>query len=117
MLTWHDFYYVDQENGWPPIDEALMVDTLCFALKPGAVLGLSDHVAVTGSDPTDTAQNLHRIDPERIRKDLESGCFRYEGEIDALRNPRDDHTRPMFAQGIRGNTDRVIYKFRKVAAE
>lgn len=117
MLTWHDFYYVDKENGWPKIDEKLMVGKLCNALKPGAVLGLTDHVAVTSSDPSVTAQNLHRIDPDQIRKDLESGCFRFEGEIDVLRNPADDLTQPMFAQGIRGNTDRVVYKFRKVAAE
>ena len=36
MLTWHDFYYLDEENGWPPIDEDRMVETLCTALKPGA---------------------------------------------------------------------------------
>ena len=54
---------------------------------------------------------------DRIRKDLEGGCFRFEGEIDVLRNPEDDLGQPMFAQGIRGKTDRVVYKFRKVAAE
>lgn len=117
MLTWHDFYYVDEENGWPAIDESMLVGKLCNALKPGAVLGLTDHVALPDSDPSKTAQHLHRIDPDRIRKDLENGCFRFEGEIDALRNPADDLSQPMFAQGIRGNTDRVVYKFRKVAAE
>ena len=117
MLTWHDFYYVDEKNGWPEIDEKAMVGKLCNALKPGAVLGLADHVAMPGSDPLQTAQKLHRIDPGRIRKDLESGCFRLEGELDVLRNPADDLTQPMFAQGIRGKTDRVVYKFRKVAAE
>jgi predicted methyltransferase len=117
MLTWHDFYYVDEENGWPAIDRELVVEMLCNALKPGAILGLTDHVALPGSDPEETARDLHRIDPQRIREDLESGCFRFEGEIDALRNPADDLTRPMFAEGIRGKTDRVVYRFRKVAAE
>ena len=117
MLTWHDFYYVDKENGWPEIDQGLMVGKLCNALKPGAILGLTDHVAATGSDPVESAQSLHRIDPLQIRKDLENGCFRFEGELDVLRNPEDDLTQPMFAQGIRGKTDRVVYKFRKVVAE
>lgn len=117
MLTWHDFYFVDEENGWPEIDTSLVVGKLCNALKPGAVLGMTDHVALPGSDPVNTAQNLHRIDPDRIRADLERSCFRFEAELDVLRNPADNLTRPMFAQGIRGKTDRVIYKFRKFAAE
>lgn len=117
MLTWHDFYYVDEENGWPEIDQGLVVGELCSALKPGAILGLTDHVALSGTNPSVTAQELHRIDPEQIRKDLESGCFHFEGELDALRNTEDDLTQPMFAEGIRGKTDRVVYKFRKVAAE
>ena len=112
-LTWHDFYYLDEENGWPPIDEAALVSKLCAALKPGAVLGVIDHVAIPGSDPEDSAQDLHRIDPQRIRDDLAGSCFAFEGEIDALRNPEDDHAQPMYAESIRGRTDRVIYKFRR----
>lgn len=113
MLTWHDFYYLDVENGWPAIDETALIQKLCNALKPGAVLGITDHVAVAGSEPTDSAQNLHRIDPERIKSDLNGTCFSYEGEIDVLRNPADDPEQPMYAPGTRGRTDRVVYKFRR----
>jgi predicted methyltransferase len=112
LLTWHDFYYLDEEHGWPAIDESGLVSKLCAALKPGAVLGVTDHVAAAGREPTETAQALHRIDPRRIRDDL-TGCFEFEGEISALRNPADDHTQPVFAAGIRGRTDRVVYKFRR----
>lgn len=115
MLTWHDFYYLDEENGWPAIDEKGMVSKLCAALKPGGVLGVTDHVAAPGSDPETSAQQLHRIDPARIRQDLEAGCFTFEGEINALRNPADDHQKPMFDPSIRGRTDRVVYRFRKKA--
>jgi predicted methyltransferase len=114
MLTWHDFYYVDPENGWPPIDQPALTAKLCSALKPGAVLGISDHVAKTGTDVPKTAQALHRIDPERIKADLAGTCFEFEGEISVLRNPDDDHAQPMFAEGIRGRTDRVVYKFRRI---
>jgi predicted methyltransferase len=113
MLTWHDFYYLDQENDWPAIDEDTLVQKLCGALKPGAVLGLTDHVAVNESNPEESGQALHRIDPQRIRNDLAGSCFEYEGEINVLRNPDDDLSQPMFAQGIRGRTDRVVYKFRR----
>lgn len=113
MLTWHDFYYVDTDNGWPAIDQPALTAKLCSALKPGAVLGISDHVANTGTDVTETAQALHRIDPERIKADLADSCFQFEGEISVLRNPDDDHTQPMFAEGLRGRTDRVVYKFKR----
>ncbi len=113
MLTWHDFYYLDEDNGWPAINGTALVEKLCSALKPGAVLGITDHVAAAGSDPGKTAQSLHRIDPQRIKDDLEGTCFVYEGEISVLRNPQDDVEQPMFAPAIRGRTDRVVYKFRK----
>ena len=113
MLTWHDFYYLDEENGWPAIDEAALMQKLCSALKPGAVLGLTDHVAVSESNPEESGQALHRIDPQRIRNDLADSCFEYEGEINVLRNPDDDLNQPMYAQGVRGRTDRVVYKFRR----
>jgi predicted methyltransferase len=113
MLTWHDIYYLDENNDWPAIDGAALVQKLCSALKPGAVLGITDHVAAAGSNPTDSAQALHRIDPQRIRDDLDGTCFVYEGEINILRNPQDAVDQPMFAPAIRGRTDRVVYKFRK----
>ena len=113
MLTWHDLYYVDEENGWPAIDAAALIENLCTWLQPGGVLGITDHVAVAGSDPMQTAQALHRIDPQRIRDDLTQSCFSFEGEIDVLRNPGDDHDQPMYVEGIRGKTDRVVYRFRR----
>ena len=114
VLTWHDFYYVDPENGWPAIDAAGMVDKLCRALKSGGVLGVVDHVANSGAGVRQTAQALHRIDPARVRQDLEGDCFEFVGELDALRNPEDDHSLPMSDGTIRGKTDRFVYKFRKI---
>jgi len=70
-------------------------------------------VASAGADPEDSGQNLHRIDPDRIKADLSDSCFKFEGEIDVLRNPQDDLSKPMYAEGIRGRTDRVVYKFRR----
>jgi predicted methyltransferase len=113
MLTWHDFYYLDEENGWPAIDTPALITRLCSALKHGAVLGISDHVAITDSDPGESGQELHRIDPDRIKASLTGSCFEFKGEINVLRNPDDDHSKPMFAEGIRGKTDRVVYKFQR----
>jgi len=112
ILTWHDFYYADPDNGWPPIDEPALTDKLCAALRQGAVLGVVDHVANADADAHESGQNLHRIDPERIKADLADSCFEFESEIDVLRNPADDHSKSVFDEAIRGKTDRVVYKFR-----
>lgn len=113
ILTWHDFYYLDAENGWPAIDEPALTDKLCAALKPGAVLGVVDHVATAGSDPRESAQSLHRIDPERIKADLAGSCFAFEGEINVLRNADDDHSKGPFDPAISGKTDQVVFKFKR----
>jgi len=113
ILTWHDFYVVDAASGWPAIDVPALTAKLCEALKPGAVLGVIDHVAKQGADPHESAEKLHRIDPDRIKADLEATCFVYEGELNALRNSADDHDLPMSDPSVRGKTDQVIFRFRK----
>jgi len=113
MLTLHDFYYLDEENGWPAIDAPALIKKLCSALKSGAILGISDHVAASGSEVRQSGQELHRIDPARIKADLSGGCFEFKGEISALRNPDDDHSKPVFDEAIRGKTDRVVYKYQR----
>ena len=112
ILTWHDFYYDDPENGWPAIDEAALTEKLCAALKPGAILGIIDHVATAGADARESGEKLHRVDPARIKADLKDSCFAFEGEINALRNPADDYSKTVFDPAVRGRTDRVVLKFR-----
>jgi len=111
VLTWHDFLYADAENGWNAIDESLLMDKLCAAMKPGAVLGLIDHVAASGGDTSQVAKDLHRIDPQQVRNTFNDSCFELEAEADFLRNPQDDHALPMFDKSVRGKTDRFVFRF------
>ena len=111
VLTWHDFLYGDAENGWNEIDEDRLLDELCSAMKPGAVLGLIDHVANTGGDPANIAKDLHRIDPQLVRDTFASSCFELKGEGKFLQNSDDDHTMAVFDESIRGKTDRFVFKF------
>ena len=113
VLTWHAFYYVDEPIGWPKIDSERMVETLCSTLKPGGVLGIVDHAAAAGSDVDATAQTLHRIDPARVKADLDNDCFEFEGEASFLRNTADDHSLSMSDESVRGRTDRFVFKFRR----
>ncbi len=81
------------------------------ALKPGGTLLVIDHVAEPGvADAPDT---LHRIDPAVIRQELTAAGFRFDGELNVLRNKDDPHTMLVFNPAIRGHTDQVVYRFRK----
>lgn len=113
ILTWHDFYYVEPGIGWPKIDMAHMIAQLCKSVKKGGVLGIVDHVAAPGGDAWEVAQTLHRIDPKQIKADLKGSCFRFKGEADFLRNGSDDYSLAMSNPKVRGQTDRVVYLFRK----
>jgi len=111
VLTWHDFLYADVEHGWQAIDETLLLDKLCSAIKPGGVLGLIDHVANSGGDLEQVAKTLHRVDPQVVRNFFATSCFTLEAEAEFLRNTDDDHTLTPFDKTIRGKTDRFVFRF------
>lgn len=111
VLTWHDFMFADPENGWPAIDENLLINNLCAAMKPGAVLGLVDHVANSGGDATQVARDLHRIDPQVVKDSFKDSCFTLDARAEFLNNPDDDHTLSVFDKTIRGKTDRFVFRY------
>ena len=110
ILAYHDVYHVHEESGWLPIDGPKMLAEIYQSMKPGAVLGVVDHVAETGA-PAETGETLHRIDPALMKKEIVAAGFVFDGESDALRNPADDVSRHAFDPKSRGKTDRVIYRF------
>ncbi len=110
VLTWHDFLFADPENGWQNINEVLLIDKLCAAMKPGAVLGLIDHVANGGGNPVQIAKQLHRVDPQMVKDTFATSCFKLEAEASFLSNRNDDHTLAIFDKSIRGKTDRFVFK-------
>ena len=111
-LAYHDIYWVNPDNGWHEIDGDKFRAELLKSLKPGGILGITDHYAGPDTSRTD-ATGLHRIDKAIVIADLEAAGFKLVDESDVLRNPDDDHSKSVFAEGIRGNTDRFVLKFRK----
>ena len=112
IKVYHDVYFVSEETGWEKIDGPELLHEIFTALKSGGVLGIVDHVADPGTRP-ETGGTLHRIDPALIKRDMAAAGFRFDGEIDILRNPFDDRSQVVFAQSVRGQTDRVVLRFRK----
>ncbi|MCF8474965.1 MAG: methyltransferase domain-containing protein [Emcibacter sp.] len=112
VLAYHDFYYVDEKNGWPKVDVERTLGQIYKSLKKGGVLAIVDHAAQKGS-PHETGSTLHRIDPEIVKAELTAAGFTLEAESDLLANRDDNMTIPMFDETISGKTNRFVYRFVK----
>lgn len=110
-LGYHDLYFED--DNWPSIDRHKLLTTLFRGLKPDGVIGIIDHKALPGAPPGQSGQDLHRIDPTVVVKEMEAVGFVLDGEADILANPKDDKTISVFATSIRGRTDRFLMRFKK----
>lgn len=82
------------------------------ALKRGGRYIVIDHMPPPGSGLKHT-KDLHRIDPEIVRAEVEAAGFVLEGISTVLRNLEDPRTANVFDPSIRGRTDQFAYKFRK----
>lgn len=116
VLSYHDMHWPPAKDGsWPKVDPAAALAKLVPALKPGATVVIVDHVAVPNDDTDKTVDALHRIDPLVVRREFEAAGLQFVSESDVLRNPADDHTKPVFDPSIQHKTDRFVYKFVKPA--
>lgn len=104
-LFYHDTY-------WQKVDREKMNAQVLRALAPGGVFGIVDHHAEAGSKDRDV-KTIHRVDAEMVKEEILAAGFTLEAESEVLRNPDDDLSTNVFAPGIRGKTDRFVYKFRK----
>jgi predicted methyltransferase len=112
-LNYHDTYWQNEKLGLPRMDPNLFLKAVYAAMKPGATIGVIDHVANPNSDTRATVEAMHRIDPEVLKADFKRAGFVLAGSSDILRNPADDHSLLVFDPRIRGKTDRVMFKFKK----
>lgn len=81
-------------------------------LKPGGSYVIVDHAAAAGAGTSDTP-SLHRIDPVTVRKEVEAAGFALDAESTILAKKGDPHTAKVFDPGIKGETDRLAYRFVK----
>jgi predicted methyltransferase len=114
-LVYHDAYWESAQFGLPRIDPNSVTRAIWDSMKPGGTVAVIDHVAAPGGDTRAVVDKLHRIDPAVVRADFERAGFVLEAQSDMLRNPADDLSKNVFDASIRGNTDRVVYRFRKPA--
>ena len=103
--NFHDYHY--NEPGEVTAQEILF--SIKKTLKPGGVLGITDHVGTADHDN----RELHRIEPDIIRAALQQAGFIIEAESDLFTNPEDDHSLGVYDDEIYLKTDRVLIRARK----
>ena len=103
-MNFHDIY-----NSRGPEAALSTLQAIYTALKPGGIFAIIDHVGVAGADNA----ALHRIEKSLAIETAKSAGFVVEGDANILASTSDDHTQGVFAEGIRGNTDRFLLKFVK----
>ena len=113
VMSYHDVYFTPHGASQPMGDPAQMVGALFAALKPGGVVVVQDHFATAGSDPVESVNKLHRIDPAVVKRTFEQAGFKLDAEIDVFRNAGDDHSKLVFDPTIRHKTDQFLLRFRK----
>ena len=100
----HDFYHRDGRG------RALaFLSSIHAALKPGGVLGMTDHVGSAGQNN----RALHRIEPDIARELLREAGFVIEAESDLFANREDDHGVAVYNDAVYLTTDRFLFRARK----
>lgn len=105
------FWTVQNYHDLPAAGIAAFNAAVFKALKPGGVYLVVDHADAAGAVPT--VPFKHRIDPAVVRSQVTAAGFRFAGSSPVLRNPADDHSKPVFDPTIRGHTDQFVFKFVK----
>ena len=100
MLTLHDLIYSSRA--------ADLLRKLYGWLKPGGVIGISDHVG----SPDQNNRALHRMEPTKAIKLANNAGFTVESS-DLLRNFDDNHTRSIFDPKLTRRTDRFLLRLKK----
>ena len=100
--TLHDYY---NPNPARALEMLLQLKSL---LRPGGVIGITDHVGVAGFDNRD----LHRMEIRQAIELAQSAGFDVESS-DLLRVSEDDHSRSIFDPQLNRSTDRFLLKLSK----
>lgn len=100
--TLHDYYNPNPQRA---LEMLLQLKAL---LKPGGVIGVTDHIGLPGRDNRD----LHRMETAHAVDIAEQAGFIVESS-ELLRSPGDDHNRSIFDTRLNRNTDRFLLKLQK----
>ena len=100
--TLHDYYNPNPQRALE------MLTQIRVLLKPGGILGITDHIGIAGRDNRD----MHRMETQQAIDLAEQAGYLVESS-ELLRSPGDDHSRAIFDPRLNRNTDRFLLKLQK----
>jgi predicted methyltransferase len=95
-----------------PVDIDAFNRKVFDALKPGGLYVVLDHAALPDA-PDDVTETMHRIQRDRVVREVTRAGFKLVADSDILANPADPHDKGVFNESIQGRTDQFLLKFRK----
>ena len=98
----HDYYNPNPERA------LTMLRQLRALLKPGGVIGITDHIGVAGRDN----RAMHRMQIQQAIDVTEQAGFIVTSS-ELLRTTTDDHSRSIFDPRLGRNTDRFLLRLQK----
>jgi len=111
--NYHDTYWQNEKLKVPQMDPNAFLKAVYASMKPGATIGVIDHIANPNKDTRATVDKYHRIDPNVVKADFKRAGFVFVGSSNILRNPADQHDLEVHEAPVAGKTDRFVFKFRK----
>jgi len=111
--NYHDSYWQNEKLKLPQMDPNAFLKAIYASMKPGATIGVIDHIANPNNDTRATVEKYHRIDPKVAKADFERAGFVFVRSSDILRNPADTHDVEVHDPKIAGHTDRFVFLFKK----
>lgn len=121
-INYHDLFFTHRiRNGKHEtmrdtvVDHRSALKNIKRMLKKDGIVIIIDHSAHAGSGYS-AANDLHRIDANIVKYQLDQAGFELLEEAFYLRNTNDDLNTLVFDPEIRGKTDRFIFKFGKKEA-
>ena len=122
-LNYHDLFFTHSVRDGQVIkfrddvvDHRKALAKIKALLKDDGIFVIIDHIGVAGSG-YQAPNEYHRIDPNVVKYQMKKAGFTLIEEAFYLRNSQDDLSSHVFAKGVRGTTDRFIYKFTKTTNE
>ena len=112
VLAYHDYYFMHESRHGQHVDIMATLQSFHKALKKGGKLLVIDHVGPVGASD-ETINEIHRIDPERVKHEMMEAGFSLEKTSNLLANPADAPTANPFRPDFRGKTDRFVQLYVK----
>jgi predicted methyltransferase len=109
IFTYHDTYLSRVGD----FDHKRFLRRLYKAMRPGGRLIIVDHRAAPGAQGKEVADDLHRIDEQRVIDDFEQAGFVLDATADFMANAADPRTQPFFDMST--PTDAFVQRWVKPA--